>query len=60
MFSKAIVFTCLVPRYQWVFSNAAENAGTQKLSEIRKYHMFYMNMHIFYQENEKFGAVISM
>ena len=31
MFSNVIVFTVLVPRYQRVFSNITDNAGTEKL-----------------------------
>ena len=40
IFSNVIVFTCLVPRYQWIFSNITENAGTLKF-EIRTTHVRY-------------------
>ena len=58
------MFTCLVPRDMWVFSNVAENAGTQKLeiritsrSVIR--HIFDIAIQTCYQENEEFQSCIN-
>ena len=49
------MFTCLVPRYQWVFSNVAGNARTQKLKIFIATRS--MEIRICYQEIEELKTV---